>query len=107
MAIEEERMQFTASDESEGFTPVDETMDAAGSDSRGSSSLTKTTPTKTAPTKLYVGNLSLKTSGSDLRRLFEKYGQVSDVDMVGYFAFLVMPNEAEAEEAIKVAKGVS
>ena len=82
-------------------------MDAAGSDSGGSSSLTKTTPTKTAPTKLYVGNLSLKTSGSDLRRLFEKYGQVSDVDVVGNFAFVVMPNEAEAEEAIKVAKGVS
>jgi len=88
MAIEE-RMQFTASDENDG------------SDSRGSSSLAKTTPTKTTPTKLYVGNLSMKTSGYDLRRLFEKYGQVSDVDVVGNFAFIVMPNEAEAEEAIK------
>ena len=102
MAIEEVRTQFTASD---GFPPVEEstkmtsmttTLEAAEGDSRGSST----------PTKLYVGNLSMKTNGNDLRRLFEKFGLVSDVDVVGNFAFVVMPNEAEAEEAIQTLRDV-
>jgi len=105
MAIEEERAQFTAAEESNGFPPIDETTTtteaAAEGDSSVSSTPIKSTPTKSAPTKLYVGNLSMKTNGNDLRRLFEKFGRVSDVDVVGNFAFVVMPNEAEAEEAIK------
>jgi len=60
---------------------------------------------KKMPTKLYVGNLSAGTNRIDLRKdlreMFQIYGQVSDVDVVGSFAFVVMPNEAEAEEAIK------
>ena len=58
-------------------------------------------PKKPMPTKLYVGNLSAGTGRKDLREMFQIYGQVSDVDVVGSFAFVVMPNEAEAEEAIK------
>ena len=58
-------------------------------------------PKKSMPTKLYVGNLSAGTGRKDLREMFQIYGQVSDVDVVGSFAFVVMPNEAEAEEAIK------
>jgi len=56
---------------------------------------------KSMPTKLYVGNLSAGTNGKDLGEMFQIYGQVSDVDVVGSFAFVVMPNDAEAEEAIK------
>ena len=59
------------------------------------------TKSKSMPTKLYVGNLSAGTNRKDLREMFQIYGQVSDVDVVGSFAFVVMPNEAEAEEAIK------
>ena len=46
-----------------------------------------------APTKLYVGNLSVNINVKDLRKLFQKFGTVSDVDVVGTFAFVVMPNE--------------
>merc|ERR1712212_977668 len=54
-----------------------------------------------APTKLYVGNLSVNINVKDLRKLFQKFGTVSDVDVVGTFAFVVMPNESEAEDAIR------
>jgi len=56
---------------------------------------------KTAPTKLYVGNLSPKVTKHDLRDAFLKFGEVADVDVVGTFAFVVMPNESQAEDAIK------
>jgi len=53
------------------------------------------------PTKLYVGNLSMNLNSKDLRGMFQKYGTISDVDVVGNFAFVVMPHEAEAEDAIR------
>jgi len=70
-------------------------------DDAKSSESPEETKSKSMPTKLYVGNLSAGTNRKDLREMFQIYGQVSDVDVVGSFAFVVMPNEAEAEEAIK------
>merc|ERR1711942_1473 len=81
-------------------SPTDESATAA-IESATENGRASSTPRKT-PTKLYVGNLSPKVTKDDLRDAFQKYGQVSDVDVVGTFAFVVMPNESEAEEAIRV-----
>lgn len=58
--------------------------------------------------KIYVGNLSYSTSEETLRQAFETYGVVSDAKIVmdretnrsKGFAFVVMPNDEEAEQAI-------
>jgi cold-inducible RNA-binding protein len=57
---------------------------------------------------IYVGNLSYKTTEDDLRRLFEQHGTVDRASvamdrMTGRargFAFVEMPNDAEARAAI-------
>ena len=57
---------------------------------------------------LYVGNLSYRLTEDDLRRVFEEFGEVSSCTiikdkMTGQskgFAFVEMPNDAEAREAI-------
>jgi RNA recognition motif-containing protein len=59
--------------------------------------------------KIYVGNLSYEATDDDLRTAFEAYGQVSDVAIIKDretgrsrgFAFVEMPNDAEASEAIE------
>ena len=59
--------------------------------------------------KLYVGNLSYNTSDADLRKAFEPFGKVSSATVVKDrqtgrsrgFGFVEMPNDAEADEAIK------
>ena len=64
--------------------------------------------------KLYVGNLSYKTSESDLRKNFEKYGVVNQVSIITDhetgrskgFAFVEMQNEQEADDAIQGMNGV-
>lgn len=57
---------------------------------------------------IYVGNLSYKISEEELREVFEQYGSVDSVKIVrdrdtgrskGY-AFLEMPEESEAQQAI-------
>lgn len=58
---------------------------------------------------IYVGNLSYSLTEDELRNLFAEYGEVSSVNlmidkMTGQskgFAFVEMPKQAEAEEAIK------
>ncbi|MBM4092966.1 MAG: RNA-binding protein [Planctomycetes bacterium] len=58
---------------------------------------------------IYVGNLSYEATESALRQAFEAYGQVSSVNIImdretgrsRGFAFIEMPNDAEARTAIE------
>src|SRR3984893_13387408 len=57
---------------------------------------------------LFVGNMSFQTSEADLRALFEPFGQITRVHVAmdretgraRGFAFVEMPNDAEAAKAI-------
>jgi RNA recognition motif-containing protein len=57
---------------------------------------------------IYVGNLSFEAGEADVRQLFEAHGQVSSVSVIEDkftgrprgFAFVEMPQEAEAQAAI-------
>src|SRR6202171_5444693 len=57
---------------------------------------------------LFVGNMSFQTTEADLRALFESFGQISRVHIATDretgrargFAFVEMPNDAEAAKAI-------
>jgi len=63
--------------------------------------------------KLYVGNLSYKTNENDLRRVFEKYGEVGQVSVITDratgrskgFAFVEMQDAGEADDAINALNG--
>lgn len=60
-------------------------------------------------TNIYVGNLSYDASEDDLREAFERYGQVSAVNIIKDretgrsrgFAFVEMPQEEDAKKAIE------
>ncbi|MEA3372824.1 MAG: RNA-binding protein [Campylobacterota bacterium] len=60
-------------------------------------------------TQIYVGNIPFTQTEEELRRLFEQYGQVTSVNMINDretgrqrgFGFVEMPNDDEADEAIK------
>jgi cold-inducible RNA-binding protein len=62
---------------------------------------------------LFVGNMSFQTTESDLRALFEPFGQLSRVHIAmdretgraRGFAFVEMPNDAEAANAIQALDG--
>ncbi|MDR2824224.1 MAG: RNA-binding protein [Prevotellaceae bacterium] len=57
---------------------------------------------------IYVGNLSYRLRESDLREVFEEYGQVESCRIITDretrrskgFAFMEMPNDEEASKAI-------
>lgn len=51
--------------------------------------------------KLFIGNLTNNTTVEELRELFEKYGTVTECDIVKNFGFVHMSSMSEAEEAIK------
>ena len=59
--------------------------------------------------KIYVGNLSYDASEDDVREAFEKYGNVSSVNVITDretgrsrgFAFVEMPDGGEAKAAIE------
>ena len=59
--------------------------------------------------KIYVGNLSFKAAEDDVRDMFEEHGDVASVNIVTDretgrsrgFAFVDMPNDGEANAAIK------
>lgn len=61
-------------------------------------------------TKLYVGNLAYETTEEDLRTLFAQAGTVTSVDLIKDrdsgrskgFAFVVMGNQSELENAIQM-----
>ena len=62
---------------------------------------------------LFVGNMSLQTSESELRELFAPFGQVTRVHLAmdretgraRGFAFVEMPNDAEATQAMAALDG--
>ncbi len=62
---------------------------------------------------LFVGNMSFQTTEADLRALFEPFGQLSRVHIAmdretgraRGFAFVEMPNDAEAAKAIQGLDG--
>ena len=62
---------------------------------------------------IYVGNLSYDTTEDGLREMFEQYGQVESVSVIKDrqtgrsrgFAFVIMPDDAEAQKAIEEANG--
>src|SRR5438309_11862977 len=62
---------------------------------------------------LFVGNMSFQTTEADLRALFEPFGQISRVHIATDretgrargFAFVEMPNDAEAAKAISGLDG--
>ncbi len=62
---------------------------------------------------LFVGNMSFQTTESDLRALFEPFGQITRVHLatdretgrVRGFAFVEMPNDEEAARAMAALDG--
>jgi cold-inducible RNA-binding protein len=62
---------------------------------------------------LFVGNMSFQTTEGDLRALFEPFGQITRVHLAmdretgraRGFAFVEMPNDAEAAKAIAELDG--
>ncbi len=62
---------------------------------------------------LFVGNMNFQTTESDLRALFEPYGQIARVHIATDretgrsrgFAFVEMPNDAEAAKAMAALDG--
>ena len=62
---------------------------------------------------LFVGNMSFQTTESDLRALFEPFGQITRVHMAmdretgraRGFAFIEMPNDEEAAKAMAGLEG--
>jgi len=62
-----------------------------------------------AEMNIYVGNLSYEITDDEVRDIFSPYGEISSVSIIKDkysgqskgFGFVEMPNQAEAEEAIK------
>jgi RNA recognition motif-containing protein len=62
---------------------------------------------------IYVGNLSFQTTEDELKKLFEVFGQVESVSIIKDkfsgesrgFAFVVMPDQAQARAAIEGCNG--
>ena len=65
--------------------------------------------------KIYVDNLTDKVTEEDLRRIFEQYGEVESIEVFNHrfgdrsrsFAYLDMPSDEDALEAMKVLYGTS
>ncbi|MFN8239932.1 MAG: RNA-binding protein [Bacteroidales bacterium] len=62
---------------------------------------------------IYVGSLNFKMQESELKELFEEYGEVASAKIIidkysgrsKGFGFVEMPNEAEAKKAIQELNG--
>lgn len=65
--------------------------------------------------KIYVDNLSEKITETDLRRIFEQYGEVESIEVFKHqfgdrsrsFAYLDMPSDEDALKAMEVLYGTS
>ena len=51
--------------------------------------------------KIFVGNIAEGVTDGELRVLFEKYGKVSECDVLGSYGFVHMETEVESEAAIR------
>ena len=56
-------------------------------------------------TKVFVGRLSAATKSLDLRKLFERYGEVTECDVLGTYGFVHMKSVDQAEMAIQKLNG--
>jgi RNA recognition motif-containing protein len=62
---------------------------------------------------IYLGNLSLNTTEDTLKALFDEFGEVESVKLIKNqfsgipkgFAFIEMPSNSEADQAIKALNG--
>ncbi|XP_022095635.1 RNA-binding protein 4.1-like isoform X2 [Acanthaster planci] len=54
-----------------------------------------------AKTKLYVGNLPMDCTETQLHEMFSKYGEVAECDVIRNYGFVHMKTEAAALEALK------
>ena len=62
---------------------------------------------------LFVGNMSFQTTESDLRSMFEPFGELARINVITDrdtgqargFAFVEMPNDNEASKAIAALNG--
>ncbi|KAK4291738.1 hypothetical protein Pmani_035450 [Petrolisthes manimaculis] len=57
--------------------------------------------------KIFVGNLSDRTSSTDIRQLFEEHGSVVEADVVKNYGFVHMEKENESKAAIETLNGHS
>ena len=63
--------------------------------------------------KLYVGNLAYSVSENDLREMFSAFGEIASAELIKDrmsgqskgFGFVEMPNNSEADTAIKTLNG--
>lgn len=55
--------------------------------------------------KLFIGNIDEKTTTTDLKPLFEKYGTVCECDVVKNYGFVHMENEQQGRDAIQNLNG--
>lgn len=55
----------------------------------------------TPKTKIFVGHLPDGCSDDDLRVLFEKYGEVTECDVINKYGFVHMSTQDQAAEAVK------
>uniref|UniRef100_A0A1B6E3Z8 RNA-binding protein lark n=1 Tax=Clastoptera arizonana TaxID=38151 RepID=A0A1B6E3Z8_9HEMI len=55
--------------------------------------------------KIFVGNLADKTTTTDIKPLFEKYGKVVECDVVKNYGFVHMENEESGRDAIQNLNG--
>ncbi|XP_078422836.1 RNA-binding protein 4B-like isoform X5 [Cetorhinus maximus] len=51
--------------------------------------------------KIFVGNLPRPTTAEEIRALFEKYGSVSECDLIKNYGFVHMKDREAAKEAIE------
>jgi len=58
-------------------------------------------PGSPPPTKIFVGRLPPDANPGELRRMFEKYGVVTECDILTRFGFVHMKTEEMAEKAIR------
>ncbi len=64
---------------------------------------------------MYIGNLDYSVTEEDLKELFSEFGEVASVNVImdrysnqsKGFAFIEMPNNSEADKAIKALNGSS
>ncbi|XP_063426225.1 uncharacterized protein LOC134710011 isoform X4 [Mytilus trossulus] len=57
--------------------------------------------------KIFVGNLSQSTAREDIQLMFEKYGKVTECDVLKNYGFVHMASSDEAEKAIQELDGAS
>ncbi|KAK7503495.1 hypothetical protein BaRGS_00005416 [Batillaria attramentaria] len=57
--------------------------------------------------KIFIGNLNSDTKPEDIRVLFEKYGSVTECDVLKNYGFVHMTDKAAADEAIANLDGYS